>query len=1135
MKRFALIAAAALMGASAFADSYTISFKDNGTAEDATTLLKPAEITTADFVAEGVEYVAGAGLVDEESTSKAYLGKEGHGLKFGNSSNPGNFKVKLTALGTVKPTSVVVNAAAWKDGETAYATVNETLLAEAGISSLDFADYTITLDGQTEVSEFAIAGTQKGRYYIKSITVNYEQGNAFDPAIAHAPRYSAGLPFEVVLGPDLISTGVKTNAETGEAQNKPCIAAKYQWVEYVNPTSTLDNGAAEVQQSNRWTNFDPNYADYNYGEGGNWIQVTGNNGSKNCPVLSSAWGKYMVFYVKETAKVSILGIGSASGSADDNNCLKVVAVASDNSDVVEVSSTPGAIYGKGTASDTVSICLDPTKAYMITVKGDETAQKDIQLGALQLYGTSEVAGAAAKATNATFAYWDVVTGPDMIVKGGTKVKTNAETGEVQDKWGIDDELTWITYVNPTSTLDDGTAEVQASNRWTDLDPRTGKRGDWIQVAGKDGDVNAPVLSPDWGKYMVFQIAGTKKFTVYGAGSASGSADDQNCLKVTATPYNSNAAIEATSTPGGIYGKGTASDLVSIELDETETYEIKVEAAVKDIQVLGINLQDAAGIANEEAGKGTLNLAVEAAAADATIDLGGEAWTLNGIAAVERKNLTIQNGTIVADEAGQLTTKNVLVLDGVKMETTLAPIAMAAPETLTAADTLALYTEIVLGYDTVIAAIDTTYAEDGAIAKIDTTYAQVPVLGMKYENASNKVFEAQLIAIKNSTIKTASSMVSGGKAPWALRTLLVENSVVETSANSGKAFINWEEGASQIKDIIIDGSTLYADSTNTAQRFHRYSSQVDPWRVWGYEGEDKNQPGLNTWTLTNNTIVNLCGDKEFSNNIKNTAATSFTFTGNVFANCFRLQKLGSNVTLNFTAADNVICGGTNAVDGTDASKWATEDANMGVTAEHLSPCPYSYTAKMQFGDPDLLVEFIDIQEAAYQFNTETSGAWFFEAVFTAADSVVVAEEAAIDIYTAESLIALADEEENEEVGDGEEEPVAPTPVFTVTAAMMNIEGNTVTVNVPAIAEALIPAGTYVVVVPEATFTLYGAADALEHGIANEATTFEFVISEPTAIETLATEAQSNVMYNVAGQRVNSAKGFVIMNGKVQMAK
>lgn len=1126
MKKFALLAVAALMSASAFADSYVISFKDSGMAADSSKTI-PVGWEVANVVANGQDYVSALKAGPLATNTRAYLAKEGYGLKFGSSKAPGNLVLELSAMGKVNADSIRIKAIKYKTSEEVTVQVNGSDIVLEGN---EFADYYIHYAEPQAIDTLYLSGTEK-RYYATEVEVYYTaEESSFDAAIAHAPRYSAGVPFEAVLGPDLIGSCTKTDAESGAVSTKPCIADKYQWVEYVNPTSTLDNGKGEVQQSNRWTNYNPSYADYNYGEGANWIQVTGKNGSVNSPVISSAWGKYMVFYVKETAKVSILGIGSASGNADDGNCLKVVAVASDNSDIIEVSSTPGAIWGKGKASDTVSVVLDPAKAYMITVKGDETAKKDIQIGGLQLWGTSEVPGVDAKATNASFAYFDVVTGPDMVVKGGTKVKTG-EDGTVTEKWGIDDNLPWITYVNPTSTLDDGTAEVQVSNRWTDLNPRTGEKGTWLQVAGKDGDVNAPVLSPSWGKYMVFQIAGTKKFTVYGAGSASGDETEGNCLKVTATPYNSNEVIEVTSTPGGIWGKGKASDLVTVELDETESYEIKVEAAVKDIQVLGINLLDAEGEANLESGKGTLNIAVEKAAENDVIDLDGESWTLNGVAATDMKNLTIQNGAVVADSLGQLTTKNSIVLDGVKIESIVAPVAMAAKETLTAADTLALYSEIVIGYDTVIASIDTTYAEDGAIAAIDTTYAYNEVKGMKYENASNKVFEAQLIAIRNSTIKTASSFVSGGNAPWALRTLEVSNSVLETSANSGKAFLNWEEGASQIKDIVITESTLIGDSVNTAQRFHRYSAQVDPWRVWGYaEGTDKNAAGQNTWTLTNNTFVNLCGNKEFSNNIKNTAATTFYFMGNIFANCWRLQKLGSNVTREFTAEDNVICGGVNTVDGTDATKWATEDANMGVTVDHLSPCPYSMTAALQFGDPDLLVEFIDITEATYEFNTEVSGEWYFQACFANADSVVVAEDAAIAIYNTEDLVAPEDETE----GEGEE-TVVPTPLFTVTAAMMNVEGNKVTVNVPAIAESFIPAGTYAVVIPEGTFTLYGAADNFEHGIANLDNGIEFTIDVPTGIEELTNETSNKVMYNVAGQRVNSAKGIVIVNGKVEMAK
>ncbi len=149
-------------------------------------------------------------------------------------------------------------------------------------------------------------------------------------------------------------------------------------------------------------------------------------------------------------------------------------------------------------------------------------------------------------------------------------------------------------------------------------------------------------------------------------------------------------------------------------------------------------------------------------------------------------------------------------------------------------------------------------------------------------------------------------------------------------------------------------------------FHRYTAQVDPYRVWGLvDGLDanKNIADQNTWTLENNTIVNLCGNKEFSNNIKNTAATTFTFKGNVFANSWRINKLGSNVTRNFDVADNAICGGVNDVDGTDASKWATVDTLMNIDYTFANgidfhPGESSYAAKIGAGDPRWAVEYVE---------------------------------------------------------------------------------------------------------------------------------------------------------------------------------
>ncbi len=177
----------------------------------------------------------------------------------------------------------------------------------------------------------------------------------------------------------------------------------------------------------------------------------------------------------------------------------------------------------------------------------------------------------------------LVLGPDMIIM---KMKGS------ESKPGIDNvTYPWIEYVNPNSTLDDGTAEVLFSNRWTNLDPATGDIGDgtnWIQVTGKNGSANSPVINPQLGTYFIFTVQNIYGMQVFATGSASGSEADNNCLKLTATSGDGEV-IEASSTPGGIYGKGTASDVCTINLNPKKSYSVKVEAAVKAIQITGIKL------------------------------------------------------------------------------------------------------------------------------------------------------------------------------------------------------------------------------------------------------------------------------------------------------------------------------------------------------------------------------------------------------------------------------------------------------------------------------------------------------------------------------------------------------------------
>ena len=954
MKKFILLAAALLMSTTAFADSYTIVFNDNPTGEDGTAVIKP-DVTADSIAAEGAEFIADVAIGTASTTTRAYFGRTGYGLKFGNSSNPGNLLIHLSAKGQVTATSIVVKAAPWWNTDTEkidtpHATLNG-FAYEIDATETALKEYEIKFDEPQFIDTLFFSGTEKGRSYVKSVTINYEAAS-FDASVAHAPRYTEGKAFEVVLGPDLVQGGFpKTDAE-GNVSTKNGISEKYDWVEYINPTSTLDNGKAEVQTSNRWTNFDPNYEDYNYGEGSNWIQVYGNNGSVNSPVLSAAWGKYMIFIVKETAKMSFLGVGSASGSAEDGNCLRVVALSEDG-DIIEANSTPGGIYGKGTASDTVNIALDPEKVYQITVKGDETANKDIMLAGIQIFGASEAPGIAPKAPEVpNYAFWETVKGPDMLT---TKTKT-ADDGTASEKAAI--ALDWIEYVNPTSTLDDGSAEVQTSNRWTDLNPETGERGEWLQVTGADGSVTSPVVSAQWGKYLKFFVKDTKKFTVYATGSASGSAEEGNYVLVTAKPFNNSNAIVAQTEPGTIYGKGTASDCVTVELDPTEKYEIWVQGAPevnRDIMITAVTLQDEATAEAQEAGKGTLNIAIENA--KEVSDLGiytvnlveGKTYTLNGEAPVGLKALVIygNNATVVTDETGQITAQLGLALTDVNFDcaaSTVAPIAMSEEPD----ESLYTYSE------------ETTTAEDGTETVVGT---------YKYEGANQKVYEASnIIILKSNFANLPGSLIDGGTKPWALRTLLISEAIVQNNNAEGKAIIRWDNGANSIKNIKIENSTFYNTNETTSYYFLRFSnaSNATGNKVWGTED------AAMAWDMTNNTFVNSPSNQNFANNYVNNKCVTAEWTKNVFVNTYRLQKaIGGSCTY-VTDSTNCIWGGINEVDGTDATKFAVLDSmdiqtaelpaldltNPEALKEYFAPFESSYAAKVQAGDPRWAVEYVE---------------------------------------------------------------------------------------------------------------------------------------------------------------------------------
>ena len=425
----------------------------------------------------------------------------------------------------------------------------------------------------------------------ETIATNSQYGDPrwvtpFKDVIAKTPGYG----YEVVLGPDMLDltnltlVGNCNEADLGKV--KPGIdTVNYPWIKYVrgDDKNILSNGQHEAQKSNRWTDLNPTT-----GERGTWLQATGKNGSVESPVISGEWNKWMVVFVKNLTTLKVFATGSASSTAETKVRLVVKAMGTDGT-VIEAATAEGSIYGKGTASDVCQVELNPEVGYMVEISSVSPGNKkdDIQITGLQLHGVDttpfpvcHAPGEKAPGTN-----YEVVLGPDMLAEYAL-VSDPATT-----KPGINVEAyPWITYTrgDGLNALENGQYEAQKSNRWTDLNPTTGERGTWLQATGKNGSVNSPVVSAEWNKWMEAAIMDATSFRVYATGSASNKAETGEQLILTATA-NDGTVVKAATTPGTIYGKGTASDCATLKLDPSKAYVVKIEAGVQDIQITGFNI------------------------------------------------------------------------------------------------------------------------------------------------------------------------------------------------------------------------------------------------------------------------------------------------------------------------------------------------------------------------------------------------------------------------------------------------------------------------------------------------------------------------------------------------------------------
>ena len=153
-KLLSILALLCMAVTGAWADSFTITFKDNGGTSDSSN----SQTAMDNIVADGSDY-----LESLSNLVKVTNGKAGYGIKIGNNSTNGTITLNLKE--SVMATKIVTKAIQYKAAEKTLKVNGEefTLTEEA-------ADYELTFTTPTEVSSIAFEAT-KHRAYILSVTV----------------------------------------------------------------------------------------------------------------------------------------------------------------------------------------------------------------------------------------------------------------------------------------------------------------------------------------------------------------------------------------------------------------------------------------------------------------------------------------------------------------------------------------------------------------------------------------------------------------------------------------------------------------------------------------------------------------------------------------------------------------------------------------------------------------------------------------------------------------------------------------------------------------------------------------------------------------------------------------------------
>ena len=309
MKKFSFLFAALFAAMTLFAGSYTIEFKDGGNSSDSNSGL--TSTTISDYVASGAENLSAIA-----ASGKVYNAAIGYGLKFGNSSNPGS--VTLTLAKAVKPTSIVMSASQYGNTEGSGLLQDSTVDMTGGGGKGKFVDYTMTYDGNTEVTTITV-GTKAKRGYVKSVTVNFEGEG---PAPVVAPYCATEVGHLFLENPDvnsyvLLSIGAldgKTIVRIDQDAAKNSAKFDYLLVNYAGGSATTGADVAEGGDTKIAVAFDT---------------PTAVNDSITLEILWSTvnWdGRWMVQNVKVPAKAAC---ASAVVPLEVINCAQANALVKD--------------------------------------------------------------------------------------------------------------------------------------------------------------------------------------------------------------------------------------------------------------------------------------------------------------------------------------------------------------------------------------------------------------------------------------------------------------------------------------------------------------------------------------------------------------------------------------------------------------------------------------------------------------------------------------------------------------------------------------------------------------------------------------------------------------------------------------